>query len=232
MNKVPDNVLEKIEKILNLAENNPSGEEAATAAGMAKELLDKYNLTKEDILLKNEGIIETEAEISGTPIWIRRLTKIVAEYYDCKALTRPNYKRTNSGYMLPRFKMVMIGFPKDTKVAQYTLIVFKRMAERAAKKHCSGLGITGHRAFKEGFVCGIGEQLKEKKAAENKGNEEGLVHLKEAKIVEFLSQYNFRAGSRGTPVYGGVYDKGINAGQNAHVNSGINAGQNRTKLLR
>jgi hypothetical protein len=53
MSAASDRVLERIRKLLNLAGNNPSVEEAATAMSMAMRLMAKHNLEEADVIRAN-----------------------------------------------------------------------------------------------------------------------------------------------------------------------------------
>ena len=86
-----EKIIEKIKKCLELANNNPSAEEAKSAALMAQKLLAKYNISMSDI----EDVAQEQIEES--PVWFKdlvtwgvvrgwkyELAEIVASNFRCK----------------------------------------------------------------------------------------------------------------------------------------------------
>ena len=107
----PNPVIEKIKKLLALA-NSSNEHEAALAASHAQRLLSEHNLAMADIEAANkpEKADKVEASVSKTlPKWLRILSASVSAAFDCQAVHYPS-----TG------KMVFIGVGADVQIAAAT----------------------------------------------------------------------------------------------------------------
>lgn len=119
-----EKVLEKIEKLLALAGNNPSENEAISAALKAQELMAKYNIELADI--QGEAKAETITTETYTPKanchyvrkWRYTLSQIIAKNFCCKT------------YSIARDAIAFYGYEKDAKIA---VEVFKFLFETGNK---------------------------------------------------------------------------------------------------
>ncbi len=119
-----EKILEKIEKLLALAGNNPSENEAISAALKAQELMAKYNIELAEI----QGEPETQkiVEETYTPKanchyvrkWRYTLSNIIAKNFCCKT------------YSINRDAIAFYGYEKDAKIA---VEVFKFLFETGNK---------------------------------------------------------------------------------------------------
>ena len=93
--KASTRVLERIRKMLALAENSgATPAEAATAAGMAAKTMAKYNLDHADVMLEqleDDDIVATDSSRQqAMPQWMNSLCVPTAHLHDCEV--RFNWK--------------------------------------------------------------------------------------------------------------------------------------------
>lgn len=69
MSEMNEKIIEKIKKCLELANNNPSEEEAKSAALMAQKLLAKYNISMSDV----EDVSSECEEVVENAVWFKNL---------------------------------------------------------------------------------------------------------------------------------------------------------------
>lgn len=80
-----EKIIQTIKKVLDLSRNNPSEEEAKTAALKAQQLLAKYNIKESDLVDGNtsENIVEKYSDV-GLAKWKYGLACIVARNFRCE----------------------------------------------------------------------------------------------------------------------------------------------------
>ena len=108
---LPDNIRQKIEKLLALAEStNPH--EAAAAMEKAQEILNRYNLSRDDVQpgqakpdITHERI-ELFAHARGSKEWRYSLTHVLAQFNLCQAL-------------FSRHIAILIGRPQDIETVTW-----------------------------------------------------------------------------------------------------------------
>lgn len=158
-----ERILERVKKMLALAGNNPSQEEAESALLMAQKMLAKYNMTMEDVGSIDdedfrEVVNESVTDYSKTPWWHKSLSNTIAKNFKCKAIT---YK--SSGYSSIRF----VGFKDDVDVARevfnYALeIANKKALQYTRKIRERGESTSGVRNdFLIGFIEGLETKFRE-----------------------------------------------------------------------
>lgn len=85
-----EKMIEKIKKMMALAENNPSEEEALAAALQAHKLMVKYNIHEEDVSLEEvkddiTSVFSQQKHNSHLMSWRKQLSAVVAKAFRCKA---------------------------------------------------------------------------------------------------------------------------------------------------
>ncbi len=140
-----NNLLEKINKLLALA-NSPNENEAALAAEKATELLTKYNLSLADLGPDSEekittGTVETT---SRYVTWKMLILAGIATANGCRAM-----RSKNNG------NMTLIGTSTNIAVSQSLYEYLTKAVERLAKRH-KGKG----RAFLHAFRVGCATRLR------------------------------------------------------------------------
>jgi len=91
-------IIEKIQQLFNLAKNNPSEEEAATALKMARAKMMQYGLEEADVqtVTREESVIGDNVVVFHTaniPEWASYLAYIVSQYFEVESyLSRNRYR--------------------------------------------------------------------------------------------------------------------------------------------
>ena len=149
-------VIEKIQKLFALANNNPSEEEAASAALMAQRLMAKHNISATDIdavLTQDEKIVVERYDCGAGKAWKFTLSSIIAQNFRCKTFSYG--KRLIAFY----------GYETDAAAAKQTFeFLFKmghRLADREVHRKFAATGRTAgvYNSFCLGFLAGIKEKL-------------------------------------------------------------------------
>lgn len=150
-----DKVLEKVRKLFALAGNNPSEEEAKSAALKAQKLMAEYNLTISDVDNEDEKLEMTDAGFN-TGIdnnWKFSLARVIANNFRCEV------------YWVGKRRVVFYGYKADCEIAKDTFeflfkICKKRTTQVADKAYAETGSSKGVRySYSSGFVAGIKEVL-------------------------------------------------------------------------
>jgi hypothetical protein len=121
----PNPIIEKIRKLLALA-NSTNEHEAALAAAHAQRLLSEHNLAMADIDTKQapQTADKIETTVARTlPKWVRNLSAGVCSAFDCQAIHHPSQGR-----------MTFIGVGADVQIASYTFAYL----DKTVRRLCSG----------------------------------------------------------------------------------------------
>lgn len=125
-------ILERAKKLLALAGNNPSQEEAEAAMMQAQKLLLKHGLKISDAEDHGEPVkAQHHNANSGTktvPWWHQRIAGVVAKNFRCD-----HYKSTSRGWSrrYTTSRMVFVGLPGDVDLA---VEIFKLAVETAKRE--------------------------------------------------------------------------------------------------
>lgn len=134
-------ILEKIQKLLRLSENNPSEEEAKSAALKAQKLMNEYHIeVGKDFETRNkEGIYIIDTYIGEGRKWKIPLANIISNSFRCKcALSTLEY-------------VSFMGYDIDVKVATETFKTLVSIAEKLMEE----LTETQREPYILGFLEGI-----------------------------------------------------------------------------
>lgn len=151
-------IIDKIKKLLTLAGNNPSQEEALSATLMAQKLMAKYKIEEDETLdeIKEDdaidSIVTNQKKNSDLHSWRKQLALIVAKNFCCKC------------YMKGA-DVVFRGYRQDAEIAlnayMYLYTIGNSLGSKAymetLKKTGSGKGI--YNSFVMGFLKGVDEGL-------------------------------------------------------------------------
>lgn len=150
MTQTTENIIQKIERLLALAENNSSENEAAVAAAKAQELIAKYNIGLEQLGQQQERRIHISKYETGTGYkWKYSLSNIVARNFRCKS------------YMIDKRIVCFYGYEEDAQTAKRVFEFLFNMGNRLAAKHYNEYRKTHYYAdgiknqYLLGFVDGI-----------------------------------------------------------------------------
>lgn len=153
-----EKIIQTIRKLLELSKNNPSEEEAKSAALKAQELLAKYRINMKEVESIDtddiENIEEVHVELAAKK-WKYTLANIVADNFRCKH------------YFIGKSTLVFYGYKTDAEVAsetfKYLFNVGNRLAGREVDRVFKETGTSEnvYNSFVMGFCAGIKEALGE-----------------------------------------------------------------------
>lgn len=148
-----EKLVEKIKKMMELANHNNSEEESISAALQAQRLMVKYNIHEDEVSLeeiKEElGSIEADQKVSTQlKNWRFQLALIVAKNFRCKT-----YRKAS--------QVVFRGYKTDIQLALQTYLLLYNVGHRngaaayavARQLHGSGKGI--YNSYALGFLSGV-----------------------------------------------------------------------------
>lgn len=206
------NIIAKIEKLLALAGNNPSQEEAQLAMLKAQRLMAEHNLTMEAFQEQEPQKKEVEQVwVKGGQScqWMRQLAKVIADNFRCNLLIGRGYG------------LVFIGLKEDVTIcsqvfnfASHTLDRnMMKLRRQYRKQGLSTDGISGD--YSTGFICGLRDKFQE----QVEKNNWGLILVKDNEVMEVTKKVSSgkTAGSGKTLARSGdaaLYSKGYQDGKN------------------
>lgn len=158
-------ILEKIRKLLALSES-PNEHEAALAAARARALLDKHDLSMDEVEIRAEEVLfHTVSTDTRKPYpWMGHLAADVGHAFNCRVF------RTMGS-------MIFCGVSSDTKVSEYVYVYLLRTVRRLHKEHKAALEKSGEWESRKGRGARIYMQ----------SYDAGLVRAVSAKLNEFIS---------------------------------------------
>lgn len=151
-----EKIIQTIRKILELSKNNPSEEEAKSAALKAQEMLAKYHIDMKEVESIDIDEVESIEEVRvslQTKKWKYRLATIVANNFRCKH------------YYIGKGTLVFYGHKTDADVAaetfKYLFNVGNKLAGREVDRVFieTGTSANVYNSFVAGFCKGIEEGL-------------------------------------------------------------------------
>lgn len=165
-----DRIIEKIKKLLALADNNSSEAEAIAAALKAQKLIAEYDIAKDEIYTKeSREVVEVDSSKYSRKQWRRRLAHTVAKNFRCQHLYCEVYD--NEDHWKLKGKDKFIGYKQDAQAAK---LVYDKLVEigearcKEAKQEakiiygtCEGVTAT----FLSGFITGVASELEKQSQA-------------------------------------------------------------------
>ena len=152
-----ERIIERIKKVLALAQNNPCEEEAKSAALQAQKLLAKYHLSMAEVeatdTTKEDPIEELSVTVGAGKKWKYTLADVVAKNFRCKH------------FYYGRGTIVFYGHKVDTEIAAETFKYLFNLGHRLADSlrvktyHETGSATGVYNSFVAGFCRGIQEAL-------------------------------------------------------------------------
>ncbi|MDN3661150.1 DUF2786 domain-containing protein [Vibrio agarivorans] len=221
-----DKIVEKIQKLLALAEsNNPH--EAFQAAKRARNLMDKHSISKEDIeQAGKKEFLEAESEFvfKQRNLWVSILHSSVARLNDCRGGIVTSDREV---------KLLFQGFTADAVVAQMTLDYLIDTCNRCAKES-GARGRSEHYQFKVGFARAIAERIKsliaEREASFVSSTGTNLIPIKKAQVLNHFGDlpsarsFKYRDPTMSEAL---AYMGGRIAGNNTSLNAQVNGAETR-----
>ena len=224
MSAKKDRVIEKVRKLLAMAADVGSPNEAMIAARQASSLMDKYNLEESDVIIQ-EGIAMGEAKASSSyrkiPSWYGNLIVPVAHLFDCEA----RYTGDRNGRFVPEF----LGMDSDALVASYAFDYLVKTIEMLTTRYSvskSSISRKDINDYRNGLSAGIRRMIADASAAKKKaqddmrGTGKELVVLKRELIAK---EYNisYKTG-KSTNVRGSsAFFEGRERGEKVRIHGGV-----------
>ncbi len=173
MQKPPREVLDRILKLLALAEGTASVHEAAVASGKAQEMMERYRLDRATL----------EAEVEDEPIhewmddplteggafvtWLGALAQGIARVNGCQVVVA-----TGRDLQGPLVRIVLVGRATDVAVCRYLFAYLQREIDRLAREALRLGRVTGRdggQDFRAGAVGSVISRLDERRRAARVG---------------------------------------------------------------
>lgn len=189
MNK--EKLMEKVQKLLALAGNNPSQEEANAAYLKAQKLIAQYNLDMTQVGEEVDKIVTKLATHRGNCGYRTKLAVVLAENFRCQAMMHGN-------------TVMFIGYEADVEICTdvfnhaYSVIYYKtnKLEAEARANFGTAKGVTNSYAY--GFIQGVKEVLDEQCTA--------LMIVVPEEVKDYV---NNRSSKK--PYKGGMRDTGFNS---------------------
>lgn len=168
-----DQVIEKIQKLLNLSKNNDSPEEAASAASLATTLMEKHNIEMADVESGDGADAEIVDEAFGVPGshrdgrlksksgWQGELATVIAPAFGCAVIWRTTRDLDGT----KRCTLTIAGRKNDVAAAIMAKEFCHREIDTLTAKHAGGRGRSYGVSFRVGAVHTIREQINAERAA-------------------------------------------------------------------
>jgi len=169
MKKNMDNIKERIQKLLALS-NSPNEHEAALALQKAQELLERYDLSMEEVFSFTVDNVHEYTAFSGKriPAWITWLASVIAEVFGIQTYTHCQYRYTVNNKRLLQSDIQFVGFEADIMIAKHCFEYIRRGIESGYQNKRAELKSMGlqrlPRGFKNAYALGYIEAVKEKMA--------------------------------------------------------------------
>lgn len=203
-----DKILDKVRKLLSLAGNNPSEEEAIAASLKAQELIAKYNLQLTDIEKETLEIAQSEYKTGVDKSWKYGLARVVADNFRVCC------------YWVDRRKVVFYGYKQDVTVAVWTFEYLFKTGERGARKECRkaykerGTETGVYFSYTKGFTDGVRSALEVQSTA-----------LMVVTPKEVTDSYEVYASKKGMKTLGKYRNGSENGMSHSVYNTGFNDGK-------
>jgi hypothetical protein len=208
-----EKAIERARKLMAMAADSSSPNEAAIAAKRARSIIDKFQLSNDQLESCDYSVGEQVIAKKNIPSWLNSLGVYIAQLNDCIA--------TRSGGTL-KFK----GLTEDVEVANFMFNYIREAGIRAHRKDKSVDPFHHKSSFLMGFTSSIGKRVKEilKERSDDSKSESGkdLVLVKKAMVEAHFNQVGAYKQSR----FNGQessYGQGHAAGDKVNITTGLGA---------
>ena len=155
-----DKIADKIQKLLSLAGNNPSMEEAQAALLKAQQLMAQYNLNETDLNTGEKIKYSLELCVCKIDPRTKRISAIIAPSFAVKAIITDNH-------------ICMFGREKNAKAAKAAMEYIFKVLERGIRQVCKNHGMSSaqkgasliYNSYADGFIYGLKEAMAEQTLA-------------------------------------------------------------------
>lgn len=227
----PNPIIEKIRKLLALA-NSSNEFEAALAASHAQRLLAEHNLAMSDVQATKQAQTAERVETSvskNLPKWVRHLSAGVCHAFDCQSIFHPALG-----------KMTFIGVGADVQIAAYTFCYLDSTLRKLCRSYLRQQPDDGipqrqrelrRQSYYLGAVSTVNQKLREQKEL-TPTTPGALVPLKQGLIKKALAELGpiRTIHSRRSYIDPHAYRRGEQDGRELSVRPGLH-GASATTLL-
>lgn len=196
-------VVNKIKKLLRVAEDSPFPAEVEAAVLRAQEILAKHGISREDLEDGSDagasalGEIVTEMVSLGSRKirWLSQLGSVIADNFRCFVY----YHRTRQPER--DFSLAFMGRKADIQVAVATFRFVQVSAERLSSDYLKATPMKGDRrhlrnSFLLGFVAGLSERLEEQVESQNLS----LVLVKDPELDKSFEDLDLKSSPKPKPI--------------------------------
>jgi hypothetical protein len=195
-----DKMLERVKKLLNLAKNNSSEEEATAANEKAHAILAEYNLSMSDV--QTTEIDRDEVETLGglyTSVhpWRRPIARAVAEMHFCKYL----YRNANG-----KQEHMFVGTKANATVASmmstYLFETVDRLAYQGSKSVSTSQGSPFRVAFRAAAAGRLSDRIYQRIEAAKRGGEVKVEGKNLPALMSLYQKYDAATQAYVSKMYG------------------------------
>lgn len=211
-----EKVLDKVQKLINLASNNPEKGEAEAAMLRARELMMKYKIEAGELKDKDKiEIVELDTGVTFTKYtdkWINSLAKVIAKQYCCDSFMRHPYRAR-------RRTVILIGEKDDVEIANKIFMyarwcIYKAIDEFRAEHYKLGYNITELRPYTDSYARGFIQGLQAKYEEQNSQHQEwGLVAVVPKQVQDFMSNLPTHSLGANRPIDNALLMEGYRDGR-------------------
>ena len=169
-------IIERVKKLLAVAQDNPSQGEAENAMLKAQELLALHRMTMEDVEQKPQGVERvTVYAASRSARWREILGVAIADNFRCFCYLSRSSRRCLS-------QIMFAGYPEDVDVARAVFQFACAVAAGLTKERKLVAAAAEKNNFLNGFAEGVWNALESQK--ETKAEEWGLVLVLDPELAQ------------------------------------------------
>jgi hypothetical protein len=215
-------IITKIQKVLALANNNPSAEEGQTAMLLAQKMMAENNISMSDVSIteiKTREVVNQAVEESKmSSWWHQNLAVIIADNFKCSAYISRQHR---TGITSIKF----VGLKNDVELAKQIYLYAIEVISYNCKKYVVSEKRTriSTKGMKNQYIIGFLEGLKDKFAEQVKNNNWGLVIVKDPAVQDVVNKLHLKNGGKNRiTINGSEHDRytGYNDGKNFQNVSG------------
>lgn len=148
-----DKIIDRIRKLLRMAADTSSLNEAAIAAGRARKLMDQHQISLDDLRESNGfGFEKIDNPYRFMSVWKNVLSVAVAKFNDCRSCIVTEWQTINKSYAKtvgstePTSRLMFQGFEADVAVATAMYDYLTSTVDRLCARYIAKLGYTKYPA--------------------------------------------------------------------------------------
>lgn len=204
-------IKDRIAKLLRMADDSSSPNEAAIAAGRARKLMDQYQLGAIDINGEiSESLVARDHGrfFAAIPLYLQYFAVSIAKYNDCQVRFEwgdVTFKKRQGERLKQGKRPCFQGYQSDVDLACEMYDRLEAAVNRLCKVYMDGLGLPKYSvkiggAFKHGAIDEIrrriNSMLTEREALFQESSGKGLMVIKSAAVEERFGAPNYSEGKK------------------------------------